>query len=44
VRSVRTRHAERPEAWPSGDVGLDPREDGRELTLEKNERNDRGDS
>ena len=41
--SVRTRHAERPDAWPPGEVGLDPCEQARELILKENERDDDGD-
>ena len=38
--SVRTRRAERPDAWPPAEVGLDPCEQARELILKENERDD----
>ena len=41
--SVGTRHAERPDAWPPAEVGLDPCEQARELILKENERDDHSD-
>ena len=40
--SVRTRRAERPDAWPPGER-LGPCEQARELILKENERDDDGD-
>ena len=42
-RSVRTRRAERPDAWPPTEVALDPGEEACELILKDNERDDHSD-